>query len=376
VSVVNKSATFFKSLLGDGDKYRDISLVMVGHFTSDNIVYWKQLREVFNIPLVISKKASSDEDKKHILEEHSTYISADRQLFSDATYVKTLLNEHVKTNSIVFIDVGGYFPVIASGDAYVEGKQILGIVEDTENGFQRYQELQNLTCPVYSVARSPLKEPEDFLVGQSVVLALELLLKKHGMHLSAKKCTVFGYGKIGRSVANGLSSRLLSVSVVETNPIIATQAMSMGLHVSNRENALRLSDIVFSCTGNKNLNTKDLHSLKNNALVVSVTSVDDEFDFENLINEFTEVHRDEGICLYESNITSKRFYLVNEGNAMNFFFKDYTANVGMFIRLIQAEIIAAIKELVMGCELGLHEVEDIERKNIASNWLSVFNDEY
>ena len=51
------------------------------------------------------------------------------------------------------------------------------MVEDTENGLRRYLGAWKPPCPVFSVARSPLKDPEDYLVGQSVVFSAEALLR-------------------------------------------------------------------------------------------------------------------------------------------------------------------------------------------------------
>jgi hypothetical protein len=47
----------------------------------------------------------------------------------------------------------------------------------TENGLHRYLCHEKPPCPVFSVARSPLKDSEDYLVGQSVVFSAEALLR-------------------------------------------------------------------------------------------------------------------------------------------------------------------------------------------------------
>lgn len=56
--------------------------------------------------------------------------------------------------------MGGYFaPALGALCAALPGR-IAGVVEDTENGLRRYEALSELPCAVYSVARSPRKEPE------------------------------------------------------------------------------------------------------------------------------------------------------------------------------------------------------------------------
>jgi len=68
------------------------------------------------------------------------------------------------------------------------------------------------------------------------------------------------------------------------------------------------------------------------------------------------------------------FYLLNDGNAVNFV---HGAAVGPFIFLVQGEILAAVALLTSGrlIEPGLHQVGQQARKNIARAWLNAFNGE-
>ncbi len=69
--------------------------------------------------------------------------------------------------------------------------------------------------------------------------------------------------------------------------------------------------------------------------------------------------------------TGHYFYVLNEGNAVNFL---HGAAVGAFIYLVQAEILAATAALAAGhLPPGLHECDDETRKFIAATWLQVFN---
>jgi adenosylhomocysteinase len=65
------------------------------------------------------------------------------------------------------------------------------------------------------------------------------------------------------------------------------------------------------------------------------------------------------------------FYVLADGNAVNFL---HGASVGVFIFLVQAEILSALSLLasVSTLEPGLHKVDHTERSRLASLWLHYF----
>lgn len=69
--------------------------------------------------------------------------------------------------------------------------------------------------------------------------------------------------------------------------------------------------------------------------------------------------------------TGHYFYLLNNGNAVNFL---HGASVGPFIFLVQAEILAGMRMLTRGdLGPGMHEVDAADRATIADTWLDYFN---
>ncbi|CAF4425552.1 unnamed protein product [Rotaria socialis] len=88
------------------------------------------------------------------------------------------------------MDIGGYFPPclqdLAHHHIYGNTWKLLGIVEDTGNGHQKYNRAfqyfpvrQDLKKPcIYSVARSQLKMTEDYNVGKSLVRAADTILRQ------------------------------------------------------------------------------------------------------------------------------------------------------------------------------------------------------
>ncbi|SNQ48355.1 TrkA-N domain protein (fragment) [Frankia canadensis] len=246
-------------------------------------------------------------------------------------------------------------------------------MEDTENGYQKYLAGGKPPCPVVSVARSPLKLPEDYLVGQSVVFSAESLLRAHGNILDGGETCVIGYGKIGRSVANTLRVKSVRTTVFETDPVRAVEAMSHGFAVSrSKSEALARANIVVCATGSRALTGNDFSALRSGSYLASVTSSDDELDLETVMRSYQQ--RRLGPHVTRLSRTGHYFYLLNDGNAVNFV---HGAAVGPFIYLVQGEILAALAMLASGrlAEPGLHQVPHRVRESIARAWLRTFNDE-
>jgi adenosylhomocysteinase len=244
------------------------------------------------------------------------------------------------------------------------------VVEDTENGHKRYAELDKLPCPVVSVARSPLKDPEDFLVGQSVVFSTEALMRGRGDILHGRPALVIGFGKLGSSIARLLHAKGVQVTVYDIDPVRRAQALSQGFTVArDRDTALHNAGLVLCATGSISLRSEDFSTLRNGAYVATVTSSEDELDLADLPAVYERSRDTEHITRYRT--TGHYFYLLNGGNAVNFL---HGASVGPFIFLVQAEILAAVRMLARGdLAAGMHEVSAADRAAIADTWLTYFN---
>jgi adenosylhomocysteinase len=157
----------------------------------------------------------------------------DRDRFSDPDAVLGYLESRAAGRRLVLLDVGGYF---ASALAHVCARfsgELVGVVEDTENGHRRYAALEKIPCPVFGVARSPLKDPEDFLVGQSITFSAEALIRSWGDILNGRNAAVIGYGKLGRSIATMLHAKHVVVTVFDCDPVKRAQALSQGFRTSH-----------------------------------------------------------------------------------------------------------------------------------------------
>ncbi|MEV0318863.1 adenosylhomocysteinase [Streptomyces sp. NPDC050658] len=293
-----------------------------------------------------------------------------RELFADPERAVRYLEARAAGRAVVLLDVGGYFALSLEALCDRFSGQILGVVEDTENGHRRYAELDKLPCPVVSVARSPLKDPEDFLVGQSVVFSTEALMRSRGDILHGRTALVIGFGKLGSSIARLLHAKGVRVTVYDIDPVRRTQALSQGFTVARAlAGGLEGAGLVLCATGALSLRGEDFGRLRNGAYVATVTSSEDELELASLPDVYERATTGENVTRYLT--TGHYFYLLNGGNAVNFL---HGASVGPFIFLVQAEILAACAALARGgLEPGMHELDATDRAAIAATWLDYFN---
>ncbi|MFG2650979.1 adenosylhomocysteinase [Streptomyces sp. NPDC048436] len=319
---------------------------------------------------VLPKPKSIDPAALRAVEKATPCDPLTRELFEDADTAVEYIESRTPGEAVVLLDVGGYFAPSLDALCNRFSGRILGVVEDTENGHKRYADRDKLPCPVVSVARSPLKDPEDFLVGQSVVFSAEALMRSRGDILHGRPALVIGFGKLGSSIARLLHAKGVQVTVHDVDPVRQTQALSQGFTVArDRDAALHGAGLVLCATGAVSLRGEDFSSLRNGAYVATVTSSEDELDLAALPRVYQRAPQGDHVTRYST--TGHYFYLLNGGNAVNFL---HGASVGPFIFLVQAEILAGIRMLTCGdLGPGMHEVGADDRATIAATWLSYFN---
>ncbi|MVO89081.1 adenosylhomocysteinase [Streptomyces sp. p1417] len=346
------------------------SSLLITHLLPERPAFIRAIGKATVLRAVLPKPKSIDVMARREVEQVVACDELTRETFADADTAVTYLETRAAGEPVVLFDVGGYFaPSLDALCARFTG-HILGVVEDTENGHKRYADRDKLPCPVVSVARSPLKDPEDFLVGQSVVFSAEALLRGRGDILHGRPALVLGFGKLGSSIARLLHVKGVRVIVYDINPVRQTQAMSHGFEVArDRDQALETAGLVLCATGGLSLRGEDFPRLKNGAYVATVTSSEDELELDGLPAGYVRDSAGENVTRYTT--TGHYFYLLNGGNAVNFL---HGASVGPFIFLVQAEIIAGAAMLARGgLDATLHEVPATDRAAIAATWLHYYN---
>ncbi|OLT14317.1 hypothetical protein BJF78_02365 [Pseudonocardia sp. CNS-139] len=247
----------------------------------------------------------------------------------------------------VVLDIGGYFAPALPDLARRYPGTFLGVVEDTENGYQKYltayRARPHLPVPCVSIARSLSKRSEDHLVGRSIVFSSEVLLREGGATLGQRSALVIGFGKIGQSIAHDLRDRGIDVSVWDIDPNQRVFARCTNFRVEDRARSLQRADLVFCATGNRSLRAADFRALRRGAVVFSVTSSDDEFSFAGLDDYASEQVGPWMTRLHRVDGGDHHFFLANRGDAPNFL---HGAEVRPFVHLTQAAILHGIAALL------------------------------
>lgn len=361
-----KGEQFFKDI--QPECRSDLHLVIVSHLLDGPQIFLTALQSFAHVAMVIPKPKSLNRKTLEHTEQRVSVLIKNRKQLESPAVVTAVLNDAVPSGDMVVVDIGGYFASAMEEPLPGLKANLLGVVEVTENGFQRYQQLDRLGFPVVSLARSPLKGPEDYLTGQSIVYSAEALMRSCHKIMNGDSAVVFGYGKIGRSIAKALHAKNINTKVVEIDPIRAIEAHSRGFDLIDKLEALKGSDVVFCATGNQSLSKHDFAQLKNGAFIFSVTSSDDELDLGLVGDSFTVTEINPYISRYEQ--LGQYFYLANRGDAINFI---HNAELGPYIFLLQGELMRAIEFLCAEPHAPeITELPDDCRKELASKWLVYF----
>lgn len=371
-----------------------IAFILVNHIVPTLPPFLDAIEKLGRIALIIPKGSHKDQATLAAVQEQ--YGSAlinnfiqntgpDYRAIVDKESVEIIKKAiPAQDEKILIIDIGGYFATSLEAIKTEFKDRFLGVVEDTENGHQKYlQVVDKGLCPILSVARSELKKTEDYNVGKSIVEATGTLLRTnaHTMLERMSAIGVIGFGKIGRSIAEHLRQKnVRKVIVYDNDSIRAVEASSLGFQIVTKEKLLKKADAIFCATGRKSLVGLDFLNLKNNVFICSCTSADDEFDL-SLLPSIAELAEEQS-SLEGKQYTDKyyiegdkRINLIHQGNAVNFI---HGAVNGPYIYSVQAGlIIAAINIINSQIQDDYKEIQEISREdmsNIANAWLQAFED--
>ncbi|KOG50593.1 adenosylhomocysteinase [Streptomyces decoyicus] len=343
--------------------------LIITHLLPERPAFLRAMARTTTVAAVLPKpKSVTAEALAEVRRTHAVHALT-RELFADPTSALEYLEDTAPGRDVILLDIGGYYaPSLHTLVDKFSGR-ILGIFEDTENGHQRYEALGQLPCPVFSVARSPLKDCEDHLVGRSIVFSTDALVRTRGDILTSRDACVIGFGKVGRSIAQTLRAHDLRVVVYDNDPVKQVQAHAQGFRTTATcTEAIREAGLVLCATGNLALRQSDFAALQNGAYVASVTSSEDELELDALDDLYRRTPTGDQLTRYD--VTGHYFYVLANGNAVNFL---HGAAVGTYIHLVQAEILAATSALSRGAhDPSLHEMSADDRQAIASAWLDHF----
>jgi adenosylhomocysteinase len=196
--------------------------------------------------------------------------------------------------------------------------KILGATEETTTGITRYQSMAKqgkLHYPIISVndARTKKLFDNQYGTGQSTI---DGFLQAMNLLFASKKIVIAGYGWLGKGVAKKCQGMGAKCVITEIDPIKALEAHMDGLEVMPMNQAAKLGDIFITCTGMRDIITKEhLLSMKDGAIVGNVGHFDVEIDAKFLLSQKTrQVRPNLDECILPN---KKKIYLVSKGRVAN-----------------------------------------------------------
>ena len=188
-------------------------------------------------------------------------------------------------------------------------RDVKGIIELTKSG-EEFLKTVNVHKAIV-VDNSVVKGIGENVYGTGVGL-LDGLLRLN-LNVVGKTVAIVGFGRVGRGCAHILRN-FCRVVVVEIDPIKAMEADYMGYEVVDLHEALKIADIVVTCTGRRKLlSLPEFECVKRGCVLCNMGAYNDEIDIESLkdwkVRDFGFVKRFER--------DEKYFYVVADGEAIN-----------------------------------------------------------
>jgi adenosylhomocysteinase len=292
------------------------------------------------------------------------------QLLLDA--VAASIADH---KQIIIVDVGGYFARILPLLPVEAAQVIAGVVEDTTFGHNRYLDaVLNIPVPVFSVARSALKEVEARSVGRDAVAAVEEALRSLGVSIVGRNALVIGYGMIGSNVAKALRNRDLNVAVYDKQDCKNLRAFIDGFQIDRKRELIKNADIIFAATATTALEWKEIEECKDNAILASVGSKDTEFDIRTLREQALSKEDISAAIKKYTIANSKALFVIKDGTAVNFLLSSMPVEM---VDLVFSEILLCMLLLLKRQDDyppgTLHTLAEGHLNAIADDWLRLIN---
>ncbi|XP_063678490.1 S-adenosylhomocysteine hydrolase-like protein 1 [Bolinopsis microptera] len=162
---------------------------------------------------------------------------------------------------------------------------ISGIVEENIAGIHRLYQMSRqgkLPAPVMNVNDSVTKTKFDnfYASRESVTDAIK---RSTDCMIGGKLVVILGYGEVGKGCAAAFQGIGCNVMVTEVDPICAIQAAMQGFRIVRLEDVVHHADIVVTCTGNKNVVTRDhMNKLKKGCILANMGHSSVEIDVSSL----------------------------------------------------------------------------------------------
>lgn len=199
-------------------------------------------------------------------------------------------------------------------------KNVKGANEETTTGVVRLRSMSadgKLEFPVMAVNDAKMKFLFDnrYGTGQS---AFDGWMNATNLMISGKRLTVAGYGWCGKGIAMRAKGLGASVIITEIDPVRAIEAKMDGFEVMKMVDAVKISDIVMTVTGCKDIvRDEHLRYIRDGCILCNVGHFDNEISKDALDRASISVVRvRDSVDEYKLR-DGRCIYLIAEGRLMN-----------------------------------------------------------
>jgi adenosylhomocysteinase len=344
--------------------------VLITHVMPTAESYIELINTIFPVSLIIAIPYSADVDTVQRLRSNGFNVFVPSSVTDTFVQAGPKIEEILKdsTTPLIVQEVGGYLAGFT--EQFSTYPHFIGIVEDTNNGHWRYQQAGKHKVPVLSMALSPVKDIEDTVIGDSVVYSTERLFREefHAV-IQGLRTGVIGYGKIGTSTAIALKGREATVTVYDIDPAKCIRARFEGYRIAPIAQILAESDLVIGCTGKTSVREEEIPYIRHNAILVSASAKNEEFDLVAFESCCTLEKMSPIIWRYTQR-DGRYFYVLNGGTPINFRDRSILGNI---LDLIYSELFLCMAMLVKeGSSIDLHHSPGKIHTEVTQTWLEIY----
>lgn len=344
--------------------------VLITHVLPTAEDYIRAVNEAFPVVLVIAIPYSFDLETIQSLQKDKIPVylplSVDEILSCAGQKIQQILEED---QAPLFVqEVGGY--LAGRTKELSSFPHFLGIIEDTNHGHWSYEKVEYYPFPVLSIAQSPIKAIEDTAIGDAVIYSVERIFREEFRGIiQGLSSGVIGYGKIGTSSAIALRGRESSVTVYDLDPAKCIRARLEGFRIAPLVKILSESSLIIGCTGKTSVRVEHVPYIRDQAILVSASSKNEEFDLLGFAQECQLEELSSVVRRYRQ-ADGRCFYLLNRGIPVNF--RDQSI-LGYLLDMIYSELFLCMCSIAdRKISPGLHHSSSWMHNEVAGEWLEVY----
>ena len=198
--------------------------------------------------------------------------------------------------------------------------QVIGGVEESGAGVAKLRGMAlagSLRYPVVAACDSLTKHLFDnrYGTGQSTI---DALVRSTNLLLAGLNVVIAGYGWCGRGCASQVKGMGANVTVCETDPLRALEAVMDGHRVTSMVDAAIYGDLFLTATGNRHVIARDhFEKLRNGAVLANAGHSNVEIDVEGL-GRAASSRKPAGEFVEEFSMRDgRKLYLLCEGRVVN-----------------------------------------------------------